>query len=276
MSNKQKIGFIQKDHDKLSLRQQCKILEIPRSNLYYNPVPVDDYTLVLMNLIDDLYTKVPFYGSPRITAWLKRQGHKINIKRVKRLMQLMGLVAIYPGPKTSKGTPLQKIYPYLLRGMIIQKPNQVWSADITYIKLNKGFLYLVAIIDWFSRYVLSWELSNTLDAQFCVDALKEALSKYGQPDIFNSDQGSQFTSHNFTKVLLDREVSISMDGRGRAFDNIFVERLWRSVKYENVYLKNYENVPETYSGIKHYFEFYNNERLHQSLDYRPPCEVYLN
>jgi len=231
---------------------------------------------MLMNLIDEQYSKTPFYGSPRITAWLRRQGYHVNIKRVKRLMQKMGIVAIYPAPNTSKTNQLHKIYPYLLRGVSVQKPNQVWGVDITYIRMERGFLYLVAILDWFSRYVLAWELSNTLDTQFCIDALEEALAKYGEPEILNSDQGCQFTSHDFTGILLDHEVKISMDGRGRVFDNIFVERLWRSVKYEEVYIKNYETSLDAYQGLGGYFKLYNTERPHQSLDYRTPQEVYYN
>jgi putative transposase len=276
LSTKQKITIIQKGHAELSLRQQCELLDLPRSSFYYTPEPVDPYNLMLMNLIDRQYSKTPFYGSPRITAWLKRHGHLVNIKRVKRLMQKMGIVAIYPAPNTSKGNQSHKIYPYLLRGVPIQKPNQVWGADITYIRMEKSFLYLVAIIDWFSRYVLAWELSNTLDSQFCIDALKDALAKYGVPEIFNTDQGCQFTSHDFTGILLDHEVNISMDGRGRVFDNIFVERLWRSVKYEEVYIKNYETSLDAYRGLSGYFNLYNNERLHQALDYRTPQETYYN
>jgi len=260
----------------LSLRQQCGILDLPRSSLYYSPVPVDPYNQLLMNLIDEQYSKTPFYGSPRITAWLKRQGYHVNIKRVKRLMQIMGIVAIYPGPNTSKSNQAHKIYPYLLRGVPITRPNQVWSADITYIRMDRGFLYLVAILDCFSRYVLAWELSNTLDTQFCIDALNEALARYGVPEIFNSDQGCQFTSHDFTGILQEREVKISMDGRGRVFDNIFVERLWRSVKYEEVYIKNYETSLDAYHGLGGYFKLYNTERPHQSLGYQTPQEIYYN
>jgi len=236
---------------------------------------IDEYSQKLMNLIDEQYTKTPFYGSPRLTAWLNRQGHPVNIKRVKRLMGIMGITAIYPGPNLSKRNKAHAVYPYLLKGVDINRVNQVWSTDITYIRLRKGFVYLVAIIDWHSRYVLSWELSNTLDADFCVEALKRALEQYGDPEIFNTDQGSQFTSKAFTDVLLGHGISISMDGKGRALDNIFVERLWRSVKQERIYLYNYETVPETFEGLAEYFWFYNNERPHQSLNYQTPAEVYL-
>lgn len=236
---------------------------------------VSDYNQKLMNLIDEQYTKTPFYGSPRLTAWLKRQGYNVNPKRVRRLMRIMGITAIYPGPNLSKRNKAHAIYPYLLKGVEINRINQVWSTDITYIRLKKGFVYLVAIIDWHSRYVLAWELSNTLDADFCVETLKRALEQYGNPEIFNTDQGSQFTSKAFTDVLLARGISISMDSKGRALDNIFVERLWRSVKQERIYLYNYETIPETFAGLVEYFWFYNNERIHQSLDYQTPAEVYL-
>jgi len=263
-----------KEHPELSLRQRCKLLGLNRSTYYYEPQPEDEYNLLLMNLIDEVYTKYPFYGSPKILACLRRMGHAINIKRVKRLMGIMGISAIYPGPNTSKSVVGHKIYPYLLSGLKIVRPNQVWSTDITYIRMARGFLYLVAIIDWYSRYVLAWNLSNTLDVGFCLEALQKAL-RVGTPEIFNSDQGSQFTSDDFTGMLLDLRIQISMDGRGRAFDNIFVERLWRSVKYENVYLNNYEEAWEARKGLDGYFEFYDNERPHQSLDYQTPSEVYF-
>ena len=264
-----------KKHPELSLRQCCGLLELNRSTYYYEPQREDAYNLLLMNLIDEQYTRTPFYGSRRITAWLRRQGHEINRKRIQRLMEKMGIIAIYPKTSLSKPAPGHKIYPYLLRGIKILRPNQVWSADITYVRMAQGFLYLVAIIDWYSRYVLSWALSNTLDAGFCLEALRKALLR-GYPDIFNSDQGSQFTSDDFIGMLLTRRIQISMDGRGRALDNIFVERLWRSVKYENVYLHNYELAMEAYNGLAEYFNFYNDERPHQSLGYQTPAEVYLS
>ena len=226
-----------------------------------------------MNHIDRVFTKHPFFGSRKIRRDLLKAGYVIGKDRVQSLMRQMGLYTIYPKKKTSKPHPDNKIYPYLLRGMVINKPNQVWSADITYIRLSKGFIYLTAIIDWFSRYVLSWRLSNSLEANFCIEALEEALEK-GCPSIFNSDQGSQFSRHDFTKVLLDKKIKISMDGRGRVFDNIFVERLWRSVKYEEVYIKDYHSCRDAWDGLNIYFPFYNTERYHQSLDYATPSEVY--
>lgn len=264
-----------KQHPELSLRQCCELLELNRSTYYYDPRPEKEYNLQLMDLIDEQYTRTPFYGSRRLTAWFRRHGYEVNRKRIQRLMEIMGIMAIYPKANLSKPAPGHKIYPYLLRGIEIVLPNQVWSTDITYIRMARGFLYLVAIIDWYSRYVLAWELSNTLDVGFCLEALRKALL-IGNPDIFNSDQGSQFTSEDFTGILLARDIQISMDGRGRALDNIFVERLWRSVKYENVYLNHYEVPREAHTGLNEYFDFYNNERLHQSLDYQTPSEVYFS
>lgn len=233
---------------------------------------VDD--LLFCRLIDEEYTNRPFYGSRRMVIFLRKQGHQVNRKRVQRLMRLLGLAGMAPGPATSNRHPAHKIYPYLLRGVPVTRPNQVWSTDVTYIRLARGFAYLVAIIDWYSRKVLSWRISNSMDAAFCVDCLEDALREYGKPDIFNSDQGSQFTSHAFTGVLKREGVAISMDGRGRALDNIFVERLWRSVKYEDVYLKGYATIGELTIGLAQYFAFYNGERPHQSLGYKTPCEVY--
>ena len=231
--------------------------------------------MALMRLIDEKYTRYPFYGVEKMTAVLRRQGHTINPKRIRRLMRFMGLEAIYPKPNLSKASKEHKIYPYLLRGVSINRVDQVWSTDITYIRLNSGFIYLVAVIDWFSRYVLSYEFSTTLDKEFCIKALQGAL-KVAKPKIFNTDQGSQFTSDAFTGTLKEAGVTISMDGRGRALDNIFVERLWRTVKYERVYLHNYETVREAIQDIGEYFDFYNNERPHQSLDYQTPAEIYFN
>lgn len=275
MSAKEKIILAGEQHPELSLRQRCELLELNRSTYYYNPQPEKELNLRLMDLIDEQYTRTPFYGSRRLTAWLRRQGYLINRKRIQRLMEKMGISAVYPTPNLSKPAVGHRIFSYLLSGMKIVRPNQVWSADITYIRMAYGFLYLVAVIDWYSRYVLSWKLSNTLDMDFCLEALREAL-QMGNPEIFNSDQGSQFTSDDFTGMLLAREIKISMDGRGRALDNIFVERLWRSVKYENVYLHNYEAAPQAYTGLDGYFDFYNDERPHQSLDYQTPSEVYFS
>ena len=257
----------------VSLRRQCVLLGLSRAALYYRPVQIGAYQLELMALIDRQYLRAPFYGARRLAAWLGTQGHTVNRKRVKRLMQLMGLAAIYQRPRTSRPAPEHRIYPYLLRGLVIERINQVWAADICYIPMARGFLYLVAVMDWVSRYVLAWRLSNLLDTSFCIAALEEALSK-GRPEIFNTDQGSQFTDEDFTSVLRAHEVAISMDGRGRFSDNIFVERLWRSLKYEEVYLKAYESVAEARQGIASYFQFYNNERLHQALGYRTPRQVF--
>jgi len=259
----------------LSVVRQCKLLDISRSGLYYQPVGVSDEDLNLMKLIDHQYMATPFYGARKIAAWLKSERHNVNRKRVRRLMQLMGLKAIYRRPRTSKPAPGNKIYPYLLNGMEITRPNQVWCADITYIPMARGFLYMVVIMDWYSRYVLSWRLSNTLDADFCVEALKEALQK-GRPDIFNTDQGAQFTSEEFTGILESKGVKISMDGRGSYSDNLFIERLWRTVKYEEVYLKSYRDGKEARDEIGEYFRFYNTTRPHQALGYQTPAELYGN
>jgi len=249
------------------------LLDISRSGLYYQPVGISEEDLTLMKLIDRQYLAIPFYGTRKIAACLKSQGKRANRKRVQRLMRLMGLKAIYRSPRTSKPAPGHKIYPYLLKGMKITRPNQVWAADITYIPMARGFLYLVAIIDWYSRYVLSWKLSNTLDADFCVEALEEALKK-GKPEIFNTDQGSQFTGEAFTRLLKQHGIRISMDGKGSYNDNLFIERLWRSVKYEEVYLKAYQDGREARISLGNYFRFYNVERPHQTHGYRTPAEVY--
>jgi putative transposase len=256
----------------LSLSRQCQLLGLNRAALYYQPAPVDAYELELMVLLDRQYLRTPFYGTRRMTAWLQTQGHAVNRKRVQRLMQRMGLAAIYQRPRTSQPASAHRIYPYLLRGLRVERVHQVWVADITYIPMARGFLYLVAVMDWVSRYVLAWRLSNLLDADFCIEALEEAL-RQGRPEIFNTDQGSQFTGDGFTGVLRAHGVAISMDGRGRFADNIFVERLWRSLKYEEVYLRAYENVAQARQGIAAYFEFYNHQRLHQALGYRTPHQL---
>ena len=273
MSRSQRRAMIDREEPKLSLVRQCALLGISRSSLYYPPTEAGAEDLELMALIDQQYLKTPFYGSRRMTAWLRNHGHQVNRKRVRRLMQLIGLEAIYRRPNTSKPNPGHKVYPYLLRGLEINRVNQVWATDITYIPMARGFLYLVAIMDWHSRYVLAWRLSNTLEVDFCVAALEEALSK-GRPQIFNTDQGSQFTSEAFTQTLQEQRVQVSMDGKGRYLDNIFVERLWRSIKYEEVYLKAYQTVAEARTGINAYLEFYNRQRPHQALGYRTPAEVY--
>jgi len=264
---------VDRQHSSLSIKRQCTLLDISRSGLYYQPKEISEEELNLMKLIDRQYLMTPYYGARKIAANLKSQGHLVNRKRVRRLMRLMGLKAIYRRPRTSKPTPGHKIYPYLLGGVKITKPNQVWAADITYIPMARGFLYLVAIIDWYSRYVLSWRLSNTLDADFCVEALEEALRK-GRPDIFNTDQGAQFTSEAFTGLLEQDGIRISMDGKGSYKDNLFIERLWRTVKYEEVYLKAYQNARDTRASLDNYFRFYNTGRPHQSHGYRTPAEVY--
>ena len=245
-----------------------------RSTYYYEPGEESALNLTLMRLIDEQYLQTPFFGYPKMTQMLRRQGYQVNRKRVARLMRLMGIQAIYPRPNTSKRVSEHKIYPYLLRNVRIERVNQVWSSDITYVPLPSGFMYLVAVIDWHSRFVLSWQLSNTLETDFCVAALELAF-KYGQPDIFNTDQGAQFTANAFTAPLLARNIRISMDGRGRALDNIFVERLWRSVKYEDIYIKKYDSVVALRGGLETYFHFYNYQRPHQSLAYDTPAERYF-
>ena len=268
-------ALVERDHPELSIRRQCELLGVNRAGLYYEPVGESEENLLLMRLLDEQYTRAPFYGSRKMTEWLRTQGHEVNRKRISRLMQVMGLEAVYPKPKLSQPGEGHKVYPYLLRGVTVERVNQVWSTDITYIRMAQGFVYLVAVMDWFSRYVLSWSLSLTLEIDFCLEALKNAFRRWGQPEIFNSDQGSHFTSEKFTGALKAKQIAISMDGRGRCMDNIWIERLWRSLKYEEVYLKDYESVTEARAGIERYFRFYNHERLHQSLDYRTPAAVHL-
>jgi putative transposase len=265
--------LVEADHPELSVRRQCELLGLNRSGLYYQPAAETTENLRLMRLLDEEYTAHPFLGSRRLTRWLLGQGEAVNRKRVQRLLRLMGLEAIYPKPKLSAGGRGHRIYPYLLRDVPIQRPDQVWSTDITYVPLPSGFMYLAAIIDWYSRYVLAWRLSNTLDGSFCMDLLDEALSR-GQPEVFNTDQGVQFTAQVWTSRLESAGVAVSMDGKGRCLDNVFVERLWRTVKYEDVYLRGYETVPQLQRGLARYFPYYNQERLHQSLDYRTPAAVY--
>lgn len=262
------------NHDQLSIRQQTQILGLNRSSLYYKPIGISPYNILLMHLLDEQYTKTPFYGVEKMTIFLNEIGHHVNVKRVRRLLRKMGLMAIYPKQNLSKASKAHKIYPYLLRNMAIIRCNQVWSTDITYIRLRQGFVYLMAIIDWYSRYVINWKISTTLEVDFCIEGLKESL-KSNFCEIFNTDQGSQFTSNRFTEPLLAAEIKISMDGRGRALDNIFVERLWRTVKYENIYLKDYASVQDVKLGLEKYFRFYNEKRYHQSLDYKTPAEIYL-
>jgi putative transposase len=263
------------DHPDLSIRRQCELLGLNRATFYYQPAGESAENLALMRLLDREYTCRPFYGYRKITVRLSALvGYPVNHKRVARLMRLMGLAAVVPRPGTSKPAPGHQVYPYLLKGLAIVRPNQVWSADITYLPIAGGFMYLVAVIDWHSRFVLAWALSNTLDAAFCLEALHLALLR-GTPTIFNTDQGSQFTAHAFTDCVAAAGCRVSMDGRGRAFDNIFIERLWRSVKYEDIYLNDYPTVPALAAGLERYFHFYNYERPHQSLAYATPAAVHL-
>ena len=273
MSRERRREMVDREHPALSTVRQCALIGISRSSVYYRPRGHSQKDLAVMKLIDQQYLTTPFYGSRRMKVWLGREGYPANRKRVRRLMRTMGLQAIYRRPRTSKPGPGHKVYPYLLGGMEITRPNQVWAADITYIPMARGFHYLVAIMDWYTRYVVAWRLSNTLDADFCVETLEEALGK-GRPETFNTDQGSQFTGDGFTGLLKQHGVRISMDGKGRYTDNIFVERLWRTVKYEEVYLKAYSNGREARVGLEAYFYFYNNQRPHQALGYRTPAEVF--
>ena len=260
-------------HTELSISRQCELLGLARSTWYYEAASETAENLRLMRLIDEQYLRTPFFGSRRMAVWLANQGWAINRKRIQRLMRTMGLEAIYPKPRTTVHASGHKVYPYLLRNLEITKPNQVWSADITYVPLQFGFMYLVAILDWYSRYVMTWRLSNSLDEMFCLEALEEALTLC-QPEIFNTDQGVQFTGRAFVGRLEYAGIAVSMDGRGRALDNVFVERLWRTVKYEEIYLKAYRGVAECRQGLENYFPFYNRDRPHQALDYRTPWEVY--
>ena len=260
--------------DPLPVSRQCVLLGLPRATFYHVPKPVSDEELELMRLIDRCHLEHPYYGSRRIRDWLEDEGYRVNRKRIQRLMRTMGLTALYPKRNLSLANRAHKVYPYLLRGLVIDRPNQVWAADITYIPMARGFVYLVAIMDWYSRRVLSWRVSNTLDTSFCAEALNEAIENYGVPEIFNTDQGSQFTSEEFTGVLKQHEIRISMDGKGRWVDNVFVERLWRSVKYEEVYLKAYDSIGDAGASLGRYFVFYNAKRRHQSLDRQTPDSVY--
>jgi putative transposase len=265
---------LDRDHPSLSVRRQCAMLGLARSGVYRLPRAANDDDLLLTRRIDELFTRWPFLGSRRMTAMLRAEGVPINRKRVQRLMRRMGIAALGPKPRTSKSAPGHTIYPYLLREMTIERPNQVWAADITYIPIGRGFLYLVAVMDWSSRAVLAWRLSNTMDVSFCVSALEEALARFGRPEIFNTDQGSQFTSAAFTGMLAAAGICISMDGRGRWMDNVFIERLWRSLKHEDVYLKGYADGREAKAGIAEWIDFYNNRRPHQALDSRMPMAVW--
>jgi putative transposase len=266
--------MVEREHPELSVRRQCELVRVSRSGLYYEPEPTSPEQLALMRRIDELHLKYPFYGSRKLADALRREGHEANRKRIQRLMRLMRLEAMAPKPKTSEPHPEHVVYPYLLRGLSICRVNQVWATDITYVPMKAGFVYLVAIMDWYSRRVLSWRVSNTLDSSFCVEALEEALARFGKPEIFNTDQGAQFTAEAFTKPLRDRGIAISMDGKGRCLDNVFVERLWRSLKYEEVYLHAYDSVAQARAGIDRYFGFYNDQRAHQALGYQTPAAFY--
>jgi putative transposase len=274
MSASDRRALIDRDHGGLSIRRQCVLLGVARSGVYRPPRPARAGDLALMRRLDELYTAWPFLGSRRMTALLRAEGHVVNRKRVRRLMRVMGLAALGPKPRTTTPAPGHKIYPYLLRGLVIERPNQVWCADLTYIPMVRGFLYLVAVMDWASRAVLAWRLSNTMDVWFCIAALEAALARFGVPEIFNTDQGSQFTSAAFTGVLDAHGVAISMDGRGRWLDNVMIERLWRSLKHEEVYLKGYADGGEARAGIGAWIDFYNGRRPHQALDNRPPMAVW--
>jgi putative transposase len=274
MNQVARLSLVDRAAAEFSVVTQCRLLKVARSSLYWRPAAVSDDDLRLMRRIDEQYLATPFYGARRMVAVLRRDGWTVNRKRVRRLMRIMRIEAIYQRPNTSRRHPDHVVYPYLLRGLVIDRPNQVWCTDITYVALARGFVYLVAIMDWFSRRVLSWRLSTGMDSGFCVEALQEALERHGPPSIFNSDQGVQFTSAAFTSVLTASGVRISMDGKGRYLDNIFIERLWRSLKYENIYIQAYASVPDARRGIGDWLSFYNDERLHQTLGYRTPREVF--
>ncbi len=265
--------MIDKSSD-LSISRQCQLLKLPRSSYYYGPSPVNDETLALMKAIDQLHLAMPHLGSRQMRNRLRDQGFEVSRKKVQRLMRLMGIIAIYPKPKTSLANKTHSVYPYLLKGLSVERANQVWVSDITYIQMSRGFCYLVAIMDLFSRKILAWRLSNTLDTRFCTDALQEALAHYPRPEIFNTDQGSQFTSHEFTSILKQHDIQISMDGKGRWIDNVFIERFWRSLKYEEVYLRAYLSIPEAKSYLNSYIQDYNQQRRHSSLDNQTPNSVY--
>ncbi len=258
----------------ISISKQCKVLNLNRNFLFHSPKGESEENLQIMLLMDKLYFTIPFYGYRKVTVWLQNQGFSINEKRVRRLMKLVNWNTIYREPKTTTCNPEHKKYPYLLKDLKITHKNQVWSTDITYIPMKQGFMYLTAIIDLHTRYVLNWDISNTMSAQWCAKILSETIEKHGCPEIFNTDQGSQYTSEVHTKVLQDNDIKISMDGKGRAIDNIFIERLWRSVKYEDVYLQSYSNGIDLYQGLENYFKFYNQQRFHQSLDYKTPSSIY--
>jgi putative transposase len=265
-------------HPKISMTRQCELLSIYRSGVYYKPVPESDENLEIMRMLDEQYLKTPFYGIRRLTRWLKKQGKIVNSKRVKRLMGVIGWQTLYRRPNTSWKNKSHKVYPYLLKGLKIERKNQVWAVDITYVPMRRGFMYLFAVIDLHTRYVVNWSISNTMTSEWCASVIEEAIANHGQPEIINSDQGSQFTSFEYISLLTDRQnpIKVSMDGKGRAIDNIFIERLWKSVKYECIYLHAFEDGVQLYKGLDEYFTFYNCNRGHQSLEYKTPEEVYKN
>lgn len=266
--------MIEPAHPRISTARQCQLLGLPRSTYYHRPVPRKAEELELMRMIDETYLAHPYFGSRQMARWFRRQGYRINRKRTKRLMRLMGLEAIFQKPNLSRRHPEHRVYPYLLRNLQVDRPNQVWAMDITYIPIQGGFIYLCAVMDWHSRAVLAWELSNTLDAGFCVEAVQRAIAEHGTPEIFNTDQGSQFTSAEFTEPLLKAGIRLSMDGRGRALDNVFVERLWRTVKWDEVYLKSYRSQIDAYTNLEAFFGFYNEQRPHSAFGDATPGEVY--
>lgn len=274
VKNSELKNLIEPNNRNINISRQCELLGLSRSSYYYEPVCESPENLLYMRLLDEQYLKRPYYGVARMHAFLQNSGHQVNIKRVRRLLRMMGLEAVYSKPKLSKANPEHKKYPYLLKGLNINKPNMVWSTDITYIPMKHGFLYLTAIIDWYSRYIIAWEISNSLDVSFCVETLEKALEK-NKPEIFNTDQGSQYTSNTFTDILKSNFIEISMDGKGRATDNIMIERFWKSVKYEYIYLNEITTGAELWTGLNKYFNFYNNERLHQTLKYKTPYDIYF-
>ncbi len=275
MSKEERRKMVDADNKEISISRQCELLGISRSCYYYKPKGESEANILYMKLIKEQFAITPFYGARKMTAHLRSLGYHVNYKRIRRLMKLLGLRAIYPQPDTSKPNKEHKIYPYLLRDMKISRPDQVWSLDITYIPMRKGFMYLIAIIDVYSRYIVDWELSNNLEKEFCIDTIKRSL-KTSKPEITNTDQGSQFTSNDFVKTILDADVKVSMDGKGRALDNVYIERFWRSFKYEDLYLKSYEDGKELYGGIKAYVDWYNNTRPHAGIEYQIPAEKYMN
>ena len=274
MSLERRRQMIEPEHPQLSIVRQCELVSISRSGFYHRPAGEAALNLELMRLIDAQFLETPWYGSRQMSRHLRHEGYVVGRKRIRRLMAKMGLAPIYQRPRTTVPNPEHRVFPYLLRDLVIDRPNQVWCADITYLPMRRGFLYLVAVMDWATRKVLAWRVSNTMEVEFCLEVVEEAMARFGRPEIFNTDQGSQFTSNCFIQTLKDKQITISMDGKGRALDNIFIERLWRSVKYENIYLNAYADGTALYQGLKTYFDFYNRERFHQNLAYQTPQSIY--